>query len=128
MNTTPTDSTHAPGIPVMLKTREQVEAEIARRVAEERARLQARAGLRTQVPSHFQRPAERPFTAAERDKVTILIGGLTWKHEWLIKSVFEAAGYQDGDHARARRAGLPARARSSATTASATRPTSWWAT
>jgi predicted nucleotide-binding protein (sugar kinase/HSP70/actin superfamily) len=94
MNTTPTESTHGRGIPVMLKTREQVEAEIARRVAEERARLQARAGLRTQVPSHFQRPAERPFTAADRDKVTVLIGGLTWKHEWLIKSIFEAAGHK----------------------------------
>jgi predicted nucleotide-binding protein (sugar kinase/HSP70/actin superfamily) len=94
MNTTPSDPTHAPGIPVMLKTRDEVEAEIARRVEEERARLQARAGLRTQVPRHFQRPAERPFTAAERDQVTVLIGGLTWKHEWLIKSVFEAAGYK----------------------------------
>jgi len=94
MNTTPTDRSQAPGVPVMLKTREQVDAEIARRVAEERARLQARAGLRTSAPHHFQRPAERPFTAAERDQVTVLIGGLTWKHEWLIKSVFEAAGYK----------------------------------
>lgn len=43
---------------------------------------------------HFRRPVERPFTAAERDRVTILFGGLTAKHEALIKSVFHAAGYR----------------------------------
>ena len=26
--------------------------------------------------------------------MTILFGGLTWKHEWLIESVFESAGYR----------------------------------
>src|SRR5918992_1078020 len=31
---------------------------------------------------------------AERDRVTILFGGLTSKHEWLLKSVFQAAGYK----------------------------------
>jgi len=78
--------------PVMLKSRREIEEEIARRVAEERARLEQRAGLRA-AANHFHRPAERPFTAAERDRVTVLIGGLTWKHEWLIKSVFQSAGY-----------------------------------
>ena len=43
---------------------------------------------------HYRRPAELPFTADERDKVTILIGGLTWKHEELIRAVFENAGYR----------------------------------
>jgi predicted nucleotide-binding protein (sugar kinase/HSP70/actin superfamily) len=43
---------------------------------------------------HFKRPRERPFTAAERDKVTILFGGLTWKHEKLIQAVFHGAGYK----------------------------------
>jgi hypothetical protein len=43
---------------------------------------------------HFHRPVKRPFTAAERDRVTILFGGLTSKHEWLIKSAFQAAGYK----------------------------------
>jgi predicted nucleotide-binding protein (sugar kinase/HSP70/actin superfamily) len=44
-------------------------------------------------PQHYRRPAERPFTAAERGKVTILIGGLTRKHERFIKAVFEGSGY-----------------------------------
>jgi predicted nucleotide-binding protein (sugar kinase/HSP70/actin superfamily) len=43
---------------------------------------------------HFRRPAERPFTAEERDHVTILFGGLTWKHEQLIQAAFQACGYR----------------------------------
>ena len=46
------------------------------------------------APRHYHRPAERPFTAAERDRVTILFGGLTWKHEALIRAVFEGSGYR----------------------------------
>ena len=78
---------------IPLRTREVIEEEVRRRVEAERAMLQAR--LASQQPrQHFQRPAERPFTAAERDRVTILFGGLTSKHEWLIKSVFQSAGYK----------------------------------
>ncbi len=95
MNTTVPERPHTPPIPLMLKSREELEADIARRVEAERERLEQRAGLRTtRQAQHFKRPSERAFTAAERDQVTILIGGLTWKHEWLIKSVFEAAGYR----------------------------------
>ena len=43
---------------------------------------------------HFRRAIERPFTAAERSRVTILIGGLTWKHEKLIQAVLEGCGYR----------------------------------
>jgi predicted nucleotide-binding protein (sugar kinase/HSP70/actin superfamily) len=93
MHASVSDERQAPGVPVMLKTRAEIEEEITRRVAAERAHLEARAGLRPDM-AHFRRPIERPFTAAERDKVTILFGGLTWKHEWLIKSVFQAAGYK----------------------------------
>ncbi len=42
---------------------------------------------------HFRRPVERPFTAEERDRVTILFGGFTWKHEKLIQAAFQACGY-----------------------------------
>ena len=42
-------------------------------------------------PRHFHRPIERAFTAAERNRVTILFGGLTWKHERLIRAAFESA-------------------------------------
>jgi predicted nucleotide-binding protein (sugar kinase/HSP70/actin superfamily) len=62
------------------------------RVAAERARLQAHAGLSR--PRHYRRPAERPFTAAERETVTILLGGLTSIHDRLITAVFETCGYR----------------------------------
>jgi predicted nucleotide-binding protein (sugar kinase/HSP70/actin superfamily) len=39
------------------------------------------------------RPAELPFTARERDTVTILFAGLTWKHERLIEGLLRGAGY-----------------------------------
>jgi predicted nucleotide-binding protein (sugar kinase/HSP70/actin superfamily) len=93
MNASASDQSHATGIPVMLKSRQDLEEEIARRLAAERERLERNAGIRADI-HHFQRPAERAFTAAERDQVTVLIGGLTWKHERLIKSVFQSAGYK----------------------------------
>ncbi|MBI3279056.1 MAG: activator of (R)-2-hydroxyglutaryl-CoA dehydratase, partial [Acidobacteria bacterium] len=66
--------------------------EIESRIAEERARLRRNAGL--EAREHFRRPRERAFTAAERDKVTLLFGGLTWKHEAFIRAVFEGSGYK----------------------------------
>jgi predicted nucleotide-binding protein (sugar kinase/HSP70/actin superfamily) len=80
--------------PVQLKSRQQIEEEIRRRVEAERARLEAVARDRHPAPSHFQRPKERPFTAEERDRVTILIGGLTWKHDALLRAAFQSAGYK----------------------------------
>ncbi len=43
---------------------------------------------------HFRRPDERPFVAEERDRVTILIGGLTRRHEEFIRAVFQGSGYR----------------------------------
>jgi predicted nucleotide-binding protein (sugar kinase/HSP70/actin superfamily) len=65
--------------------------EIAERLAAERLRLRKLAGLET--PTHFHKPIERAFTAEERSRVTILFGGLTWKHEELIRAVFLGTGY-----------------------------------
>ncbi len=42
---------------------------------------------------HFRRPSERPFLASERDRTTILLGGLTRRHEQFIKAVFQGSGY-----------------------------------
>ena len=75
-------------------TADEREARIARSVATERARLEAVNGLSGPAPHHFHRPAERPFTREERDRVTVLLGGLTWKHEALVRAVFEAAGHR----------------------------------
>src|SRR5262249_41042047 len=68
------------------------EEDIAQQLAAERDRLRRQAGI--SGPRHFKRPVERAFTAEERDKVTILFGGLTWKHEELIKAVFLGCGYK----------------------------------
>jgi predicted nucleotide-binding protein (sugar kinase/HSP70/actin superfamily) len=40
------------------------------------------------------RPREFAFTAKERSTVTILFGGLTWKHERLIEGLLAGAGYR----------------------------------
>ena len=68
------------------------EMEIQAMVDAERARLRAQAGLARM--REFKKPVERTFTAAERDRVTILFGGLTWKHEEMIKAVFHGSGYR----------------------------------
>ena len=66
--------------------------EIKQRLEAERSRLRKIAGL--DQPTHFHRPVERTFKAEERDRVTILFGGFTWKHEDLIRAVFEGCGYR----------------------------------
>jgi len=43
---------------------------------------------------HYHRPLERPFTAEERNQVTILFGGFTWKHERFIEAILRASGYR----------------------------------
>ena len=68
------------------------DSEIKQRLAAERARLRKIAGL--DQPTHFHRPVERAFTAEERGQVTILFGGFTWKHEDLIRAVFQGCGYR----------------------------------
>ena len=66
--------------------------EIQKRLEAERIRLRKIAGL--DQPTHFHRPVERAFTAEERSKVTILFGGFTWKHEDLIRAIFQGCGYR----------------------------------
>ena len=61
---------------------------VADRRTAARQRLESRAGLASEPIAHFRRAAERPFTAAERDHVTILYGGLTRTHERLIQAAF----------------------------------------
>jgi predicted nucleotide-binding protein (sugar kinase/HSP70/actin superfamily) len=69
------------------------DAGVEQRCAAARRRLEKRAGVATDPITPFRRSAERPFTAEERDRVTILFGGLTAKHEQLIQAVFESCGY-----------------------------------
>ncbi|MCA9688079.1 MAG: hypothetical protein R3A51_07340 [Nannocystaceae bacterium] len=46
------------------------------------------------VDKHFHKPAERLFTADQRPHTTLLFGGLTFRHEHLLKGVFESLGYK----------------------------------
>jgi predicted nucleotide-binding protein (sugar kinase/HSP70/actin superfamily) len=66
--------------------------EIKQRLEAERARLRKIAGL--DQPTHFHRPVERAFTGDQRAHTTILFGGFTWKHEDLIRAVFQGCGYR----------------------------------
>jgi predicted nucleotide-binding protein (sugar kinase/HSP70/actin superfamily) len=79
-----------------MESKELIEIQSDRQIDEcvsaERLRLLQLAGLNS--PSHFHRPVERPFTGEERGHVTVLLGGLTWKHEKLIQAVFQGCGYR----------------------------------
>src|SRR5437588_10827615 len=52
-------------------------------------------GQFTQLPSisHYTAYRPRPFTREERDRVTILYGGLTWKHERLMQGALHNLQY-----------------------------------
>jgi predicted nucleotide-binding protein (sugar kinase/HSP70/actin superfamily) len=70
----------------------ELDQEVNAKLAAERMRLRRLAGL--EPGQHFKKPVERAFTAEERSKVTILFGGFTWKHEDLIRAVFQGSGYK----------------------------------
>ncbi len=67
---------------------------LRQRLEEERRRLELEAGLERKPVQHFHRPVERAFTRSQRDKTTLLFGGLTWKHEKLVHGAFESLGYK----------------------------------
>ncbi len=71
-----------------------VEDVIAQRLAEERARLEAEAGIAKRETHHFKKPVEKPFTREQRGSTTLLFGGLTWKHEKLVHGALEGLGYR----------------------------------
>src|SRR3982751_3526919 len=71
-----------------------VEDVIQQRLAEERARLEAEAGVQKREVHHFKRPQEKPFTKEQRAYTTLLFGGLTWKHEKLVHGALEGLGYR----------------------------------
>jgi predicted nucleotide-binding protein (sugar kinase/HSP70/actin superfamily) len=50
--------------------------------------------MNTAPVTHYTAYTPRPFTRDERETVTILYGGLTWKHERLIQGVFHNLHYQ----------------------------------
>ncbi|MBK6877439.1 MAG: activator of (R)-2-hydroxyglutaryl-CoA dehydratase [Ignavibacteria bacterium] len=74
--------------------REQV---IKTMLIEERKRLEAEHGVEVKKRDHFRRPFENAFLKEHKENTTILFGGLTWKHEKLIKGALEGLGYT-ADH------------------------------
>jgi predicted nucleotide-binding protein (sugar kinase/HSP70/actin superfamily) len=58
------------------------------------ARCEGDCGFSNSNLHSFERPTELPFRAEERETVTILFGGLTWKHERLIEGLLAGAGYK----------------------------------
>lgn len=79
---------------ISLKKTESKEAEIQRLLLEERMRLEKEYGVEAKKIDHFKRPLETTFTKDQRANTTILFGGLTWKHEKLVKGVLQGLGYK----------------------------------
>jgi predicted nucleotide-binding protein (sugar kinase/HSP70/actin superfamily) len=83
-----------PALPVEGATRApmMIDEVIQRKLEERRKALLAEAGLKKER-HHFHKPKENPFTKAQRKTTKILFGGLTWKHEKLIRGAWEGLGY-----------------------------------
>jgi predicted nucleotide-binding protein (sugar kinase/HSP70/actin superfamily) len=91
MSTNPSEKTSAPLPLVQITSKEEL---IRRKLEEERARLAREMGIDLRPRKHFAKPVENPFTKDQRDHTTILFGGLTWKHEYLIHGALEGLGYK----------------------------------
>src|SRR5690242_9383781 len=76
---------------VQISSKEQL---IRQRLQDERRRLEKEAGIERRQVQQFHRPIENLFTRSQRDKTTILFGGLTWKHEKLVHAALESLGYK----------------------------------
>jgi len=50
--------------------------------------------VQTTVREHYRTYTPKPFTKDERDRVTILFGGLHWRAERLLQGVFSNMGYR----------------------------------
>src|SRR5438552_7950418 len=92
MSTVPFNETPRPsGELVQIGSKEDL---IRQRLEEERRRLEREAGIERKQFQRFHRPIEHPFTKSQRDRTTILFGGLTWKHEKLVHGALESLGYK----------------------------------
>ncbi len=61
---------------------------------DEQRRISAEEGVSFRsVNLQFQRPVEHDFTGEQRDRTTLLFGGFTFRHEYLIQCSFESLGY-----------------------------------
>ncbi|MCF6283780.1 MAG: activator of (R)-2-hydroxyglutaryl-CoA dehydratase [Candidatus Hydrogenedentes bacterium] len=70
------------------------ETSIQFNVEAERLRRYAEADIPTEKPAQFKRPVERAYSRKDRDTTTVLYGGLTLRHERLLKAVFTSLSYR----------------------------------
>ncbi|MEO8664716.1 MAG: activator of (R)-2-hydroxyglutaryl-CoA dehydratase [Ignavibacteria bacterium] len=92
-----TKTVNPEAIPVLdVNKKEQLDREqmIQKMLFEEKKRLESEYGVNDKKIDHFKRPLEKMFTKDQRGSTTILFGGLTWKHEKLIKGALEGIGYK----------------------------------
>ncbi len=68
-----------------------IDAELARFEAEERAKLGLENGPKEQWVDAMTTPH---FTASQRKKTTLLVGGLTLAHDYLVEAALQGIGYE----------------------------------
>ncbi len=78
---------------IQLAPKSTTEIDIQQALEAEKKLRYDKAGIPTEKPKHFKRPTERVFTRKEREHTTILFGGLTLRHEKLLRSAFKSLGY-----------------------------------
>src|SRR5262245_27466100 len=83
-----TDSLKKKTLPIAGQSSIDVDAELSRFEAEERARL----GLQEEE-QWLEKMANLSFTKKEKGKITLLIGGLTMAHDYLVSGGFRSLGY-----------------------------------
>lgn len=87
------NAVHSAPVTLKINGKDNRENEIQKMLIEERMRLEKEFGVNSTKIDHFKRPLENTFTKNQRADTTILFGGLTWKHEKLIRGVLQGLGY-----------------------------------
>lgn len=87
--TTPTSPSRSPSLTIVSQPAVQSLLNDAKRRISEEEGVSFRA-----VGDHFKKPYEHDFVASQRPHTTLLFGGLTFRHEHLLKGVFESLGYK----------------------------------
>jgi predicted nucleotide-binding protein (sugar kinase/HSP70/actin superfamily) len=69
------------------------ESEIEEQLREYEASLRKSFGVKPASGQHYMRPVERAFKSTERGKTTILFGGLTRTHDYVLRAAAAGVGY-----------------------------------
>ena len=83
--------------------------EVQQLLDEAREKFSTEEGVALSIRSttSFSGPVEHDFTADQRPHTTLLFGGFTFRHEYLIKCHFERLGYKVERAAHAQHGGVP---------------------